>query len=49
VLISPAEFDYLSVKNRFIKTVENGLDDVANGRVLTDQELDRALDVAAMD
>ena len=49
VLISPAEFDHLSDKNRFIKAVEKGLDDVSHGRVLTDQELDKALDEAAMD
>jgi prevent-host-death family protein len=49
VLISPAAFDYLSYKNRFIKAVEKGLADVEQGRVLTDEELDRTLNETAMD
>ncbi|MCB2181071.1 MAG: type II toxin-antitoxin system Phd/YefM family antitoxin [Desulfobulbaceae bacterium] len=49
VLISPAEFDHLSEQNRFINAVKSGLDDIELGRILTDEELDRALDETAMD
>lgn len=48
VLISPAEFDLLSEQCRFIKAVQSGLNDVEQGRVLTEEELDRALDEAQM-
>ncbi|OKY75405.1 MAG: hypothetical protein BM485_09100 [Desulfobulbaceae bacterium DB1] len=48
VLISPAEFDYLSEKNRFIDAVKSGLADIEQGRVLSDEELDKALDETAM-
>lgn len=48
VLISPAEFDHFSEQSRFVQAVQSGLDDVEQGRVLTDQELDRALDEAEM-
>lgn len=49
VLISPAEFDHFSEQASFIKAVEGGLADVELGRVLTDAELDGALDAAAVD
>jgi prevent-host-death family protein len=48
VLISPAEFDHFSEQGRFVQAVQSGLDDVEQGRVLTDQELNRALDEAEM-
>lgn len=48
VLISPAEFDHFSEQCRFVQAVQSGLDDVEQGRVLTDQELNRALDEAEM-
>ena len=49
VLISPAEFDHFSEQVRFVTAVKCGLSDVEKGNVLTDKELDRALDEAAMD
>lgn len=48
VLISPAEFDHLAEQSRFLSAVQSGLDDVTQGRVLTDEELGRALDEAAL-
>ena len=48
VLISPAEFDSLSEQSRFINAVKNGLTDIEQGRVLTDEELDKVLDETAM-
>lgn len=48
VLISPAEFDFLSEKNRFITAVKSGAADIEQGRIVSDEELDRALDEAAM-
>jgi len=49
VLISPSEFDILSEQNRFMGAVQNGLNDVEQGRVLTDDELEKALDETPMD
>jgi prevent-host-death family protein len=49
VVISPAEFDTLTETSRFVQAVKNGLADVEKGRVLSDEELDRALDEAALD
>ena len=48
VLISPAEFDLLSEQSRFIQAVQSGLSDVEQGRILTEEELERALDEAQM-
>jgi len=48
VLISPAEFDLLSERSRFIQAVQSGLEDVAQGRVVADEDLDKALDEASM-
>lgn len=48
VLISPAEFDNLSEKNRFIEAVKNGLDDIEHNRVVSDDELDRELNETPM-
>ncbi len=49
VLISPAEFDHLSQQCRFLDAVQNGLNDVKLGHVLSDKELDKALDETALD
>jgi PHD/YefM family antitoxin component YafN of YafNO toxin-antitoxin module len=48
VLITPAEFDLFSERNRFIQAVQGGLDDVAQGRIVADEDLDRVLDEASM-
>lgn len=40
VLISPAEFDLFSERSRFIQAVQSGLDDVAQGRVVADEDMD---------
>jgi prevent-host-death family protein len=48
VIISPAEFDALSEKNRFIKAINNGLGDIEQGHILNDSELDKALDETPM-
>jgi prevent-host-death family protein len=42
VLISPAEFDLFSERSRFVQAVQSGLDDVAQGRIVADEDLDRA-------
>ena len=39
VLISPADFDFLTEKVRFIEAVQRGLADVQHGRVIADEEL----------
>ena len=48
VLISPAEFDLFSERSRFIQAVQGGQGDVAQGRVVADEDLDRVLDEAPM-
>lgn len=48
VLITPAEFDLFSERSRFIQAVQGGLDDVAQGRIVADEDLDRVLDEASM-
>ena len=40
VLISPADFDLLTERNRFVDAVQEGLADVQDGRVLPDEALD---------
>lgn len=49
VLISPSEFDHFSEHIRFTQAVESGLADVKQGRVLTNEELDKVLDETTMD
>ncbi len=44
VVMSPADFDRLTARDRFLTAVEEGLADVEAGRVVTDDELGRALD-----
>jgi prevent-host-death family protein len=40
VLISPADFDFLTEKARFISAVQKGLADVENDRIVPDENLD---------
>lgn len=40
VLVSPADFDFLTEQVRFIKAVQKGLTDVENGRMVPDENLD---------
>jgi prevent-host-death family protein len=41
VVISPADFDFLTEQVRFVNAVQRGLTDVQNGRVLPDEDLDK--------
>ena len=43
VLISPADFDLITERIRFVDAVERGLTDVQNGRILSDEEFDQEL------
>jgi prevent-host-death family protein len=43
VLISPPDFDLLTEQARFVDAVQRGLTDVQNGRVLSDEDLDKDL------
>ena len=44
VLLAPEEFDQLASRARFLTAVDEGLADAEAGRVLSDEELDKALD-----
>lgn len=44
VLLAPEEFDRLTSQARFVTAVQEGLDDQAEGRVVSDDELGRRLD-----
>lgn len=44
VLISPQEFDELRERERFMTAVRAGLADIEAGRVVDDDEVERALD-----
>jgi prevent-host-death family protein len=44
VVLSPAEFDRIAHQGRFMDAVREGLDDVEQGRVVSDAELGRLLD-----
>jgi prevent-host-death family protein len=44
VVMSPAEFDRLAYRARFVDAVEQGLTDVEEGRVMSDAELGLLLD-----
>lgn len=44
VLLAPEEFDQLVHQAQFVAAIEEGLADVKAGRVLSDEELDAALD-----
>jgi prevent-host-death family protein len=43
VLMSPTDFDLLTEQVRFVDAVKNGIADVQNGRVLSDEDLDKVL------
>lgn len=43
VLISPSDFDFLTEQARFVDAVQRGLTDVQNGRVISDEDLDKEL------
>ena len=49
VLMSPAEYHMIIEQTRFVQAVQNGLDDIEHGRVLSDDELDKDLDETALD
>jgi prevent-host-death family protein len=44
VLISPADFDRLAERERFVSAVEEGIADSEAGRVVADEDLGRELD-----
>jgi prevent-host-death family protein len=44
VLVSPQDYDRLTVHHRFLAAVQSGLADAAAGRTLDDDELDQVLD-----
>lgn len=43
VLISPADFDFLTEQVRIVDAVQKGLKDVQHGRVILDEALDMEL------
>ena len=43
VLISPSDFDLLTEQARFIDAVQSGMADVQQGRILSDEALDKEL------
>ena len=43
VIISPADFDFLTEQVRFVDAVQKGLTDVQHGRMLPDEDLDKEL------
>jgi prevent-host-death family protein len=44
VMLSPADFDRLSGHARFMSAVEEGLEDIESGRVLSHEDVGRVLD-----
>ena len=44
VLLSPEEYDRLSEREHFARSVEKGLADAEAGRVITDEDLGKRLD-----
>ena len=44
VVMSPEAFDRLTEQRRFMEAVNEGLEDLAAGRVFDDEELDRRLE-----
>lgn len=45
VVLAPADFDRLTARDRFLAAVEEGLADVEAGRVVSDEELERDLEL----
>jgi prevent-host-death family protein len=43
VLISPSDFDLLMEQARFVDAVQRGFTDVQNGRLISDEDLDKEL------
>ena len=43
VLLSPSDYDLLTEQVRFRNAVQRGLEDVENGRILPDEDLDNEL------
>jgi len=43
VLLSPADYDFLTEQARFVDAVQRGRADVKEGRVYSEEELDREL------
>jgi prevent-host-death family protein len=43
VLMSPSDYDLLTEQVRFQNAVQSGLEDVENGRILLDEDLDNEL------
>lgn len=43
VLVSPSDFDLLTERARFVDAVHRELTDVQNGRVISDEDLDKEL------
>lgn len=43
VLVSPADFDWLDERRRFLAAVQEGLEDAGAGRLIDQDELDRQL------
>ena len=44
VLLSPAAFDRLSYRARFVAAVEQGMQDIDDGRILSDEAVGEILD-----
>lgn len=44
VMLAPEDFDRLTAHARFVSAVQDGLDDLDAGRVISDEELRRSLD-----
>ncbi len=44
VLVSPADFDRLAERERFVASIEEGLADALAGRLIPDEQLGRGLD-----
>jgi prevent-host-death family protein len=49
VLISPADFDQLTERARFVSAVEAGMSDAREGKLVSDEDLSGALDEALLD
>jgi len=43
VLISPSDYDLFSEQMRFVESVKRGLEDVKDGRILSDDDLSKEL------
>ena len=41
VLVSPSDYDFLTERIRFVDAVQRGLEDVREGRIIADEELEQ--------